>query len=1810
MVEKFLSALRSARVRFAGSDGCPRARRRVSVGAVMAVAGLLVGLLVPVSVAGAQTTTGPSAAVPGPDSPTDFSTVAVSGGARLTWKAPTNTGGSPIVRYEYSYWVHVIGTAEERQKKENETRTSWMIVPGSSRSTTSYTITGLTVGTQYRFAVRAINANGGTGNPTLVIDPVKVTSVPPAPRKLKAKAGDSQVTLSWTRVAAGPEDKNNFNGHSKILRYEYSQKTGSGDWSPWTTMIGSGANFDDFTNGEYNAYKEHVVAGLTNGTSYGFRVRAVNDNGPGAHAEVSGVVVSGVPGRPSGLRAVPASKSVTLSWGVSSDGGSPITSWQYRMKSADSFDNLPAFSYSSRWTTVPGSNAATRSYVKTGLDNDKAYSFQVRAVNKNGQGSSATSPDVTPGDVPGAPTALTGGDVDRNSVTLTWTPPLDPDDTTVVNDGGSPLVRYEYSQKAGDGEWGEWKAIPASGTNSASVTATARQSYKVSGLTAGTGYRFRVRAVNAAGAGGYAEAPQAHYPGTRPLAPTSVTVTPSYDARLGHGKVTLSWVPGSDGGSPVTRWQYKIGTSASGVASSTSWTDICNVETVPTCTSMTSATLPRSLTANGTLPDNLIRYHDNQNLYLMVRALNSFYDEEKPIDTGGLPSAIANGRIEAHVPPTPVRFTHIGYNGAPETSSTLGEFHLFRAILADEVTNREPLIRNEYSFKIDDGPWSIWHHLDGDDGVGLKPFNDLTTKVGTSYGFRWRHVNKLGAGDPHEMEFVWGAPALPGSNGLGVNNFGPFLKVAPGTSQVTLTLQQIVSGQFTDTTTDTDSTKPGNTVWEYSYKVGDGEWGEWTVVNQGIQFAGGQPYVVDGLENGKEYQFRVRGVNDADGPNPLYGSILESILPIAAYERILELPLSTIPVEARKELFKMRRPVVPGVAPPAPLGFSAAGGNQQVMLSWTSGGSGGPPITGWQYCSVPASGTDCDDDGTGWKNVPDSHAGTTSTTIRALDNGTEYTYRVRATNAIGKGAPAEALPVTPGRVPGAPVRALAQAGDSQVTIRVTKPVLPPLSDDDATVRGDRVTGYQVRKKVAGEAYDAWETLGTKIPASANFKTARPSAESGAVVRNLVNGKSYTFQVRARNAYGPGEHVESSAVVPVGPPSAGTLRATAGDGQVVLLWADTGSAGSTITGWEYRQREGDGGYGGWTRISGSSAGTATYTVTGLSNGISYRFEVRAVTSNRQVKGDGFESEVVVPSTVPPQPASVNAARGNTQVTLSWTAGTPGAAGEATWASTTTGWGYRMRTGEGTFGAWTDIDGSDAATTSHVVTGLVNGVVYGFEVRATNAMGPGAAGSASATPATVPSAPTVTATPGDEMVTLSWTAGIDGGSSVTGWQSRTNNGEWTTLAGSGATTAPVQNLTNGVAYTFEVRAVNDVGAGASGTASATPATVPSAPTLTATPGDAMVTLSWTSTGDGESPITAWHLRIDDGEWADLTTMGVGADATGVQVPDLTNGVAYTFGVRAANAMGHGAAATESATPAAVPSAPNVTVTAGDGAIELAWTSTDNGGSPITGWQYRMRVGVGGFGEWTTMGADSTGTSLTGLDSGTGVVVHVFEVRAQNAVGDGAVTTSDEVRPVEASMVGDDYYSGVVDSPNFCARFSLGGARLFALDADGDGVADTCSLPYTRREAIARQNAVVTLANLYPDRYRDLVNAACADLEGDQPCGGETLSVPGYAPPNDGGPYYSGVITGPGYCANASLGGPTTYPLDSDGDGVADICSLPYSRREAIARQMAGDTLAAMHLEQFGEELAEECRRLAASDYGDAPADLANDVCAPRA
>ena len=98
--------------------------------------------------------------------------------------------------------------------------------------------------------------------------------------------------------------------------------------------------------------------------------------------------------------------------------------------------------------------------------------------------------------------------------------------------------------------------------------------------------------------------------------------------------------------------------------------------------------------------------------------------------------------------------------------------------------------------------------------------------------------------------------------------------------------------------------------------------------------------------------------------------------------------------------------------PDAPAAPTATAGDGQATVSWTVPDDGGSPITG--YTVTPYIGPAAQAS----TSVP---VGTTSATIAGLTNGTGYTFKVHATNAVGAGAdsPASNL-VTPAHVtPGA-----------------------------------------------------------------------------------------------------------------------------------------------------------------------------------------------------------------------------------------------------------------------------------------------------------------------------------------------------------------------------------------------------------------------------------------------------------------------------------------------------------------------------------------------------------------------------------------------------------------------------------------------------------------------------------------------------------------------------------------------------------------------------------------------------------------------
>ena len=215
-----------------------------------------------------------------------------------------------------------------------------------------------------------------------------------------------------------------------------------------------------------------VLVGLVNGTTYYFRVTAVNRAGEGRPSgEVQAIPVT-VPGAPAALTAAPGDRQVTLKWDPpASDGGSPVTGYNLYVGTTAHFDGR-----------APLAKVTGRAVIVTGLVNGTTYFFRVTAVSRVGEGQPSAEVQAVPLTVPGAPTGLTATP-GNSKVTLAWTAPAS---------GGALIKGYIiYKGTSPGGETG-------TPVNDSLVTGT---SYTVTGLTNGTTYYFKVVAVNAAGLG-------------------------------------------------------------------------------------------------------------------------------------------------------------------------------------------------------------------------------------------------------------------------------------------------------------------------------------------------------------------------------------------------------------------------------------------------------------------------------------------------------------------------------------------------------------------------------------------------------------------------------------------------------------------------------------------------------------------------------------------------------------------------------------------------------------------------------------------------------------------------------------------------------------------------------------------------------------------------------------------------------------------------------------------------------------------------------------------------------------------------------------------------------------------------------------------------------------------------------------------------------------------------------------------------------------------------------------------------------------
>ena len=488
--------------------------------------------------------------VTAPGQVTNVKASAGLGSASLTWSAPSS--GGPVTKYTITPYI--------------ESKPQPVTTVTGNPPATGATVGELKAGTTYTFRVTASNSvnSGPPSEPSNEVTPTAPTE-PSAPTGVTATAGNEKATVTWTAPS---------NGGSAITKYTITPYIESKP-QPVTTVTGNPP--------ETSA----TITGLTNGTTYTFRVTATNAIGTGPASLPSNAVTPGAPntifgsatparvdsgdpnsvelgvkfssevaGSVTGIRFYKASTNTGTHIGsLWSTGGALLASATFTGESASGWQQV-SFSkpvainanttYIAAYLAPKGHYSETESGFATGLSNPP-LSALANSLSANGVYAYSTTSVFPSGsykatnywvDVNFEPTPVTApGQVTNvkataglGSASLTWSAPS----------SGGPVTKYTITPYI------ESKPQPVT-TVTGNPPATGAT---VGELKAGTTYTFRVTASNSVNSGPPSEPSNEVTPTapTEPSAPTGVTAT------AGNEKATVTWTAPSNGGSAITKY--------------------------------------------------------------------------------------------------------------------------------------------------------------------------------------------------------------------------------------------------------------------------------------------------------------------------------------------------------------------------------------------------------------------------------------------------------------------------------------------------------------------------------------------------------------------------------------------------------------------------------------------------------------------------------------------------------------------------------------------------------------------------------------------------------------------------------------------------------------------------------------------------------------------------------------------------------------------------------------------------------------------------------------------------------------------------------------------------------------------------------------------------------------------------------------------------------------------------------------------------------------------------------------------------------
>lgn len=568
-----------------------------------------------------------------------------------------------------------------------------------------------------------------------------------------------------------------------------------------------------------------------------------------------------------------------------------------------------------------------------------------------------------------------------------------------------------------------------------------------------------------------------------------------------------------------------------------------------------------------------------------------------------------------------------------------------------------------------------------------------------------------------------------------------------------------------------------------------------------------------------------------------------------------------------------------------------------------------------------------------WSSPIVTNSTVTEGVVGGLNVNKTYVFQVQARNATGWGDwSATSISGDPQTGVNAPTVLKTNPGDGWVELSWTEP-------------NPRALTYEIQYRT-DVANSPWQP--TKPFATGNNSYRVPELKAGV---------GYFFRVRSFNSEDDlsGWTVTEKAVAPLGAPTApSNVQAYAGNAAVTVTWTAPPIAPST---YEVQYRAGNSAW------SASTSTTATsINIPGLSNGVTYTFQVRSVRGTTASNWVESNAATPHPPVAPLAPNSVSAYGTDSAAVVSWTmqAGQP---------VTTYLIQYSLNNSQ-----WfpTTPISTGRVDLSYILGGLTNGQPYYIRVAAANGVYTSAFTQmpGTVTPVSVPGPPQwLTGTPGNGQVSLTWQPPIIIGatSPITGYRvqySSTGGAIWVSAPDlySPLTSTTVTGLTNGTGYIFRVRATSYAGDGAWSAVSAviTPPGGPTPPTnVSAVPGDSRATVSWTAPASTSSAVIGYRVTAAPGGLS-CTTSAVPptVPATSCVVTGLTNGQAYTFTVTAVTAAGTSASSAPSApvTPAGPTVSIRITQSGRNGAQVFARGTTTGitSGDTVTA-QVRNKAGA---------------------------------------------------------------------------------------------------------------------------------------------------------------------------------------------------------------------------------------------------------------